>query len=113
MGALILNGVEATGAGPAYREGDKQRALGVHAWFTNSGGSVTALTIDIEGQIKGEGAPDAWVQLGQVIFSGGELTAKSAHRFLADKPVDEIRANVTTLTETGTTKVYCAVKDVP
>lgn len=107
MGAMLLGGVEATGVGAPVRIGVKGD-YGVVIWFTNSGGSVTALTVDIEGKIKGEGAPDAWVQLGQKIFSGGELTAKVAHLFITGKPVDEIRANVITLTETGTSAVYAA-----
>lgn len=107
MGATLLQGVEATGAGPEVRCG-KKGDVGVLMWFTNSGGSVTALTIDVEGCITASGVADKWVQLGQKIFSGGELTAKAAYLFVADKPVDKIRANVITLTETGTSAVYAA-----
>jgi len=109
MGARILNGVEATGAGPAHRSGAAQHAIMV--WFSNSGGSVTALTFTLQGRIKGEGIPDVWVDLHTAhVFSGGELTAKAAYEFVANKPVDDVRVNISTLTETGTTAVYAEYK---
>ncbi len=110
MGSRILNGVEATGGGPPCRSGAAQHAVMV--WFSNSGGSVTALSFALEGRIRGEGIPDVWVDLGSspAAFQAGELTAKCAHRFVANKPVDDIRVNITVLTETGTTKVYAEYK---
>lgn len=114
MGARILNGVEAIGAGPAMRSGASQHAIMV--WFSNSGGSVTVLAFRLEGRIRGDGVPDVWAELkaqdASVIqtFSAGELTAKAAHRFFPNQPVDDVRVNITTLTETGTTKVYAEYK---
>jgi len=119
MGARILNGVEATGAGPAIKSGAAQH--GVMVWFTNSGGSVTALKFKLQGRIRGPDAPATWVDLTtssppeagpvqEATFSGGELTAKAAVRFFLNQPVDDIRINITTLTETGTTAVYAEYK---
>lgn len=109
MGARILNGVEATGNGPTHKSGAAQH--GIMVWFSNSGGSVTALTFTLQGRIKGEGAPDVWLDLHTAhIFSGGELSAKCAYEMVANKPVDDVRVNIGTLTETGTTKVYAEYK---
>lgn len=105
MGARILQGVEATGGGPVLKSGAAQH--GVLVSFTNTGGSVTALSFVLEGRIAG----GAWVQLHTIHdFSAGELTAKAAYEFIANKPVDDVRVNITTLTETGTTKVYADYK---
>lgn len=109
MGSRILNGVEATGPGPAMRCGAAQHS--VFVWFSNSGGSVTALVVTLEGRIRGaDGPPDVWALLGTLTFAGGDLTAKCKYAFVANTPVDDVRANITTLTETGTTKVYAEYK---
>jgi|SRR3972149_5778109 len=110
MGARILNGVEATGPGPAHRSGAANHTVMV--WFSNTGGSVTALSFQIQGRIKGDGVPDVWADLLASIrdFTGPELTAKCAYETVAGKPVDDVRVNITTLTETGTTKVYAEYK---
>jgi len=114
MGARILNGVEATGPGPVHRSGARDHAVMV--WFTNSGGSVTVLKFKVQGRIRGVDAPDAWADLvatdtlAEATFSAGELTAKAAIRFFKDLPADDIRVNITTLTETGTTAVYAEYK---
>jgi|SRR3989304_9573200 len=109
MGARILNGVEATGPGPAHRSGAANHTVMV--WFSNTGGSVTVLKFTVEGRIRGDGVPDVWVTLvAEHTFSAGELTAKCAYETVAGKPVDDVRVNITTLTETGTTKVYAEYK---
>lgn len=114
MSARILNGVEATGPGNVIRSGGRDHAVMV--WFTNTGGSVTVLKFKLQGRIRGDGAPDAWVDLVcidtllEATFSAGELTAKAAIRFFKDQPVDDIRVNITTLTETGTSLVYAEYK---
>jgi len=115
MGSRILNGVEATGPGPAIKSGAAQHAVMV--WFSNAGGSVTALEFTLQGRIRGDGIPDVWVSLVPIgggvtkqTFTGGELTAKAAHRFYTNLPLDDVRINIDTLTETGTTKVYTEYK---
>ncbi len=114
MGSRILNGVEATGPGPTIKSGAATHSVMV--WFTNSGGSVTALLFKLQGRIRGADAPDAWVDLKATdnntehTFAPGELTAKAAIRIFQDQPVDDVRVNITTLTETGTTKVYAEYK---
>ena len=102
MGSRILNGVEATGPGPAIKSGAATHTVMV--WFSNSGGSVAVLKFTIEGRIRGDGIPDVWtILIAEHTFDGAELAAKVAYQTVASKPVDDIRANITTLTETGTT----------
>jgi hypothetical protein len=109
MGARILHGVEATGDGPTIKSGAKDHAVMV--WFTNTGGSVTALTFTLQGRIRGDAAPEVWLDLHTAhVFDAGELTAKAALEVVSDKPMDEIRVNIGTLTETGTTAVYAEYK---
>lgn len=109
MGVRILNAVEATGPGPAHRSGAANHSVMV--WFSNSGGSVTVLKFTVEGRIRGDLVPDVWlVIIAEHTFIAGELTAKCAFETVAGKPVDDVRVNITTLTETGTTAVYAEYK---
>jgi len=104
---LLLDGVEATGAGLAYRVGDGQRIkflnkYTVQIWWTNSGGSVTAMTVDLEGSLNGS----HWFTLASHGLTAGEITAKAAMYHVEGKVIEYVRGNITALTETGTTKVY-------
>ncbi|MCR4293629.1 MAG: hypothetical protein NUV76_12220 [Candidatus Kuenenia sp.] len=71
--------------------------------FTNTGGSVTALTVDLEGNLTGD--VNKFAQYGSHAFTAGELTAKSAVFSVVNRPAGWVRSNITTLTATGTTKV--------
>lgn len=96
----LLDGVEATGAGSValIELSDKHT---IQAVFSNSGGSVTALALNIEGSLDGI---DFFV-LASYTFSSDDLTAEGAMFHVVNKPVRYVRANITTLTETGTTAV--------
>ena len=95
----LLSGVEATGAGaPAGLTGSTFTAA---VEFTNSGGSVTALTVAIEGSLDGT----KWFALATHTLTAGELSAGQAMFHITNKYVRFVRANITTLTETGTTAV--------
>jgi len=97
----MLNGVEATGASASVKT-SKVKDHTIAAWFTNSGGGVTALTVDLEGSLDNTN----WFQLDTHVFSAGELTAQKAMFHIVNKPVNYVRLNITTLTETGTTAVF-------
>ncbi|MBF0399959.1 MAG: hypothetical protein HQL90_04255 [Magnetococcales bacterium] len=109
MSVRLLDGVTATGASSAVKVKNAMQHA-VQANFTNSGGSVTALTVDLEGTINNQGEIDAatavWFQLASHAFTAGELSAQAAQFTVAVGPERYIRANITTLTETGTTAVY-------
>lgn len=97
----LLTGVTTTGAGPAVQICGVAN-IGVQVVFTNSGGSCTALVVAIEGSLDGVNYQALTTAH---TFSGGELTAKAALFAINNFPVDYIRANVTTLTQTGTTTI--------
>jgi hypothetical protein len=93
MSWKILDGVTAPGAGNSI----KVRGFSFHTLQTTFTGTVTALTVDLEGSLDGT----SWFQLGEKIFSAGELTAKAALLHVTDKLVNHVRANITTYTGTG------------
>lgn len=96
---ILLDGVEATGASTAVKSGVATHSVQVN--YTNSGGSVTALVVDLEGSVDNV----TFSQLASHTFSAGELTAETAIFHVVNKLAPYVRANITTLTETGTTAV--------
>ena len=95
---------EATGVGAngkLFVAGNPHHTIQVD--FTNTGGSVTALTVDLEGNLTGN--DNYFAQYGTHAFTAGELTAKSAIFHITNRPAGCIRSNITTLTATGTTKI--------
>lgn len=109
MAVRLLDGVTVTGASAAVKVfGALNHA--VQANWTDSGGSVTALVIALEGTINNQGEVDAasadWFALATHTLSAGELTAKAAQFVVAAGPERYVRVNITTLTETGATAVY-------
>jgi len=110
---ILLNGVEATGAGSAFNvpvpfhnaPGGVPNIVpsqhNVQVTFTTTGG-VTALTVALEGSIDKVN----FVSLVSHAFTAGELTAKTALFTVSAIGVHQVRANITTLTETGTTAVF-------
>lgn len=101
---LLLNGVEATGTSSAvYLE--NSNPITVDLYWTNSGGTVTALTIDAEGSSDNS----HYHQLASHTLDAAELTANKAAFHIVDKLFDYIRLNITTITETGTTSVFARV----
>ncbi len=97
----LLNGVEATGPGTEYVFQTMIKEGAVQVTFTNSGGSVTVLVVDLEGSIDGT----TWFILKSYTLDATELTNKAALFSVFNNLVKCVRANITTLTETGTTTV--------
>jgi len=111
MGARILNGVIAAGAGPSLRSGAANHSIMV--WLSVTGGTLaTVVKFTIEGRIRGEGLPDVWMTvIAEHTFSAPELTAKVAYVTVAGIPVDDIRVNLGTLTQgSGVTLAYAEYK---
>lgn len=102
MGTKLLNNVEATGASSGKLKVPSGKTHHTVSMVYDSTGSVTAMTIDLEGSIDNG---TTWHQLASHACSAGELSALQAMIHVADKPVDWVRVNVTTLTESGTTNV--------
>jgi len=99
--STLLNGVETTGVSD-FIVVKKVPIQTVVCHFTNTGGSVTALTVDLEGSLD----TTNWLTLKSYEFDTTELAAKKTGFHLVNKMMPYIRANITTLTETGTTAVY-------
>ena len=101
MRTILLDGVTVTGNGSSvFVNGIAKHSVHVH--FTNSGGSVTALTVDLEGSHD-----DAYYfQLETYAFDATDLTNEQTMFHVVNKAVNYVRANITTITETGTTAVY-------
>lgn len=97
---ILLNGVEATGTGSGVLI-PRITDHGMQVNFSNSGGSVTALAVDLEGSIDGTN----FGQIGRLTFTAGERTAEFAIKDFNGYTVNYVRANIITLTETGTTAV--------
>jgi len=98
-GTILLKNVTATGAGLPVIVADQDTHT-VECYFTTTG-SVTALTVALEGIIDSS----HWETLASHVFSGAELTAKQTMFHVVGKKVNRVRANITTLAETGTTAI--------
>lgn len=102
MSRRLLNGVDATGAGDSVSivanlvRVAKDHTVSIK--WTDTGGSITAMTVDLEGSINGTD----FHQLATHVVISAELTAKKAMFHVLDMPVSYVKANITTLTETGT-----------
>lgn len=110
MTKRLIDAQSTTGAGNAVSLGSF--ATGDHTmemYFTVTGGSVTALTVALEGSLDGVN----FYTLGSHSFNAGELTARRAITFITGKLVDYVRANITTLTNTGTAYVTVMHKHQP
>lgn len=100
----LISAATATGAGNVFSVFETD-IFTVASDFTVTGGSVTALTIDLEGSLDNS----KWFTLGSNAYVAAELTAKASMYHVINKFVKYIRGNVTTLTKTGTVSinVYC------
>ncbi len=100
----LSSAAAATGASAAHELKYPSRSYGIElGWAVTGVGAdkaVTALVVAIEGSLTGTTyqAMDT-----AITASAGELTALYALRYIVDKPVKFIRANVTTVTITGST----------
>lgn len=102
----ILNGVTVTGEGSSVEVPKDTEKITVDVYFTNDGGSVTALTVVGEGSLD----DDKFYSLGTHVLDSDEITAKKAMFHIIEKGIDYFRANITTITETGTTLAYVRVE---
>jgi len=101
---ILLNKVKITGAGtkhilhyhPPYT---------VQINFTNVGGSVTALEVQLEGSLDGVNFISLHDNEVPYVFTAADLAAGFAMYHIQNRKVQEVRGNLTTLTQTGTTEV--------
>lgn len=100
----LLSAATATGAGAAYAIPMGATHFQVRVKVTTSV-SLTALTIALEGFVEGS----TYAALATHVFDASEVTALGAVFHVTDKLANNIRANITTLTESGTTTVDCWV----
>ena len=102
MSRRLLDGVDATGAGSSVSIVRNMvrvaRDHTVSIIWTDTSGSITAMVIDLEGSINGS---DFHV-LATHTLTSAERTAKKAMFHVKEMAVSYVRANITTLTETGT-----------
>ena len=90
-GGVLLNAVTATGAGRELAFDLPRKEHTVQVVIT---GGPAAVTVDLEGSLNGT----EWFQLAEFIFSAGDLAAGQAMFHVTNKPVMDVRANLTTLT---------------
>ena len=100
-----LSAVEATGAGTAIDLNEMMDVVTMSISYTNTGGSLTALVVDLEGSNDGTN----FEVLTTKTFSSAEITALHGAVTVTGKKVRMVRGNITTLTETGTTAVTVKV----
>lgn len=84
----------------------KAKDHGVFCNYTNIGGSATALIINLEGSIDNEN----FEVFATKTFTASELTNRSALFFAIDYPVASVLANISSVTDTGSTYVGCKYK---
>lgn len=100
----LLNAVTATGAGTALAMSNAHSAHTFQVVHSNSGGSTTAMVVTIQASLDGT----TWDTLGTAhTLTSAELSAGTAMFHFEAMPVAFLRANLTTLTDTGTTTVHC------
>lgn len=103
----LLTGVGATGAGDGYQVGNRttikflQKYSVQFDWTITALESITALTVDIEGSIDGAN----YETLASHVADADQITAKHGMFHVVNKPVEWVRANITTLTKSGGTAV--------
>lgn len=100
----LLDGASATGVGSSYAVPKAVGTLsnhGVSVFWEVDGGSVTEMTVRLEGSHDGT----HFFSLGDHSMSAEELTNKSAGWFFPHAPVDYVRGSITVLTNTGTASI--------
>ena len=104
--AKICDAKTTTGAAVAHQLVTPSGLITIEASFTEGVATTcTALVIDLEGSVTGVN----YFALASHTFSSAERTAKCAMFHLADKPVEYVRTNITTLTKTGANDVAVSV----
>lgn len=97
----LLDGVAVTGASlPKHlHQGNVNHTVACH--YIDANGSISALTLVLEGSIDPPGVADAdlnWFSLATHEFTAAEIAAKSAMFHVVNRAVFRIRLNLTVLT---------------
>ncbi len=108
MATRLLNDVTTTGiSNPLFVKGIHKHT--VQCRFSNVGGSVTVLTIILQGTVDDYLTANAgnanWGPLQTYTFNAAELIAGYAMFHVVDRSVECVRFNLSVLTSTGTTIV--------
>ncbi len=107
MAYVLIDAAATTGAGAAQAVRFVEKHT-LQITFTNSGGAVTALEVTLEGtldNVRGDDASPTWFPLKPYVFTAANITDKGAMIHIVNKPVIAVRANITTLTDSGTSAV--------
>lgn len=96
----LLDAVEATGAGPIKLLSNLTRHHTIQVVVT---GAPTVVVVDLEGSLDAV----TFFAIQTVTFDAGEITDEAAIRFIVDKGVLHVRANLITLTS-GTSPTVTA-----
>ncbi|MCK5613918.1 hypothetical protein KAR91_69290 [Candidatus Pacearchaeota archaeon] len=94
-GTIMLNGATATGAS-SHQSVDRETNHTFSCSFLTST-SITAFTAVLQGTIDNKAT---WHDLGTNVFDATELSNRYSMMHVADRPVDKVRINITTLTGT-------------
>ena len=104
--AKLCDGQTATGVSVRHELVTPSGNFTIEASFTEGTATTcTALVIDIDGSVTGNN----YFALASHTFTAAERTAKCAMFHVADKPVEYMRTNITTLTKTGTNDVAVSI----
>jgi hypothetical protein len=104
--AKICDGKTTTGTTVAHQLVTPSGNITAEASFTEGTATTcTGLVIDLEGSVTGV----KYFALASHTFTAAERIAKAAMFHLADKPVEYVKVNITTLTKTGVNDVAVSV----
>lgn len=106
MAFKMLSGVHATGASPSLFLHEKCKDHTVEVDWANGNGTVTAMTVKLQGSAEGRGTTDSdanWFDLDTYALVAADLAAFNAMFHLINKVIQRVRVNITTLTGAGTT----------
>lgn len=96
MSATLIKNQSADATSPSLLSESTNHS--VQFFWTNAGGSVTALDVDLEGSLDGTN----WSVLASHAATAGEITAKKGMFHVLSKPVTYVRV-VADITDSGTT----------
>ena len=85
----LLDAATATGAGISIQLPSPSSVHGLEIYL-GSAGTLSALTVDLQGSIGGK----FWQSLSETVATATNLTAGGIVIFVADKPVEHIRAKI-------------------
>ena len=96
MAHKLLDAVGVSGASAAVILSE---IVGAHTVQIMTTTAATAVVIDLEGSLSNRGtASPTWFALASYTFTAADLAAKKAMFHVADKPVKQVRLNLTTYT---------------